>query len=277
MRFLLELFIELINLPALVRNLFQHRQLIRALTWRDFTARFRGSFGGALWSFIQPLIMMAIYTLVFSYFLKVKFGSSDSPFIFAVFLLCGLLPWNTFSESFSGAATIIRGNTNLVKRVVFPLEILPLNLTLVATIQQLIGLVLLLPLAWLVTGSVHWTLTLLPIILLIQMLFFVGLNWIWASLAVYLPDLRQITGLLLMMLMFLTPLFYPREIVPDWAAGILSINPLTGIIDMYRKAIMTGEIIPLGDLAYTGGISLLFFLVGYFWFMRTKKGFSDVL
>jgi lipopolysaccharide transport system permease protein len=175
------------------------------------------------------------------------------------------------------AAVVIRSNTNLVKRVVFPLEILPLNLTLVALVQQLIGMAFLLPLAWAVTGSLYWTLLYLPLILLIQFLFTTGLNWMWASLAVYLPDLRQVTGILLMMLMFLTPIFYPKEMIPEWAVGAISINPLTGIVDMYRKAIMTGEGIPVGDLLGTGAVSLGFFMLGYFWFMRTKKGFADVL
>lgn len=270
-------FLEIFNISALLKNLNQRRELIWTLTWRDFRARFRGSFGGVFWAILQPLFMMTVYTIVFSSFLQVRFGDSDSPFTFAVFLLCGLLPWNAFSESFSGASNLIRSNPNLVKRVVFPLEVLPLNMVLTGIIQQLVGFLLLLPLAWLVTRALHWTLIYLPMILFIQFLFVTGLTWIWSSLCVYLPDLRQITSLLISILMFLMPLFYPRDRIPAWAAPITDLNPMAQVIEMYRKAFITGLAIPGRDIALAGGIALAVFLVGYFWFMHTKKGFADVL
>ena len=270
-------FLEIFNISALLKNLNQRRELIWTLTWRDFRARFRGSFGGVFWAILQPLFMMTVYTIVFSSFLQVRFGDSDSPFTFAVFLLCGLLPWNAFSESFSGASNLIRSNPNLVKRVVFPLEVLPLNMVLTGIIQQLVGFLLLLPLAWLVTRALHWTLIYLPMILFIQFLFVTGLTWIWSSLCVYLPDLRQITSLLISILMFLMPLFYPRDKIPAWAAPITDLNPMAQVIEMYRKAFITGLAIPGRDIALAGGIALAVFLVGYFWFMHTKKGFADVL
>jgi lipopolysaccharide transport system permease protein len=186
---------EFFDLPGLARNLGRHRELIRTMTWRDFTARYRGSFGGLFWSVFQPLVMMAVYTVVFSLFLKVKFATDASPLNFSVYLLCGLLPWQAFSEGLSRSTGVIRSNVNLVKRVVFPLEILPVNLALTAAIQQVIGFALLVPLAWWVTGGLNWTLLFVPVILALQLLFAMGLNWIAASLAVYLPDLGQIISL----------------------------------------------------------------------------------
>ncbi len=277
MKTILSYLLELLNIGALIRNLYRHRELIRTLTWRDFRARFRGSFGGILWALVQPLMMMVIYTLVFSTFLNVRFGNSDSPFTFAVFLLCGLLPWTAFSESFSTSAGLVRANANLVKRVVFPLEVLPINLTLASIIQQLVGFIMLVPLAFLVNHQLYWTLVYLPLIVLLQILFVTGLCWIWASLSVYLPDLRQITGLIISALMFLTPLFYPRETIPVWAAPVADLNPLAQIIEMYRKAFLTGAPIPGNDLLLTSLACLSIFMVGYFWFIHTKKGFADVL
>jgi lipopolysaccharide transport system permease protein len=273
LRYLFELF----NVSAAARNLYRYRELIRTLTGRDFRARFRGSFGGILWALVQPLIMMLIYTLVFSSFLQVKFGNNDSPFNFAVYLLCGLLPWTAYAESFSTATTLIRTNSNLVKRVVFPLEILPFNLVLTSVIQQLIGFVLLVPLAILVNGQLLPTLLYLPLILLLQILFLTGICWIWASLSTYIPDLRQFTALLVTSLMFLTPLFYPREMIPTWATPIADFNPMAQIIEMYRKAFLTGVNIPASDFLVTGVLSIGFFMLGYFWFMHTKKGFADIL
>lgn len=270
-------FIELFNIVAILRSLFSRRELIRTLTLRDFKARYRGSFGGVLWSIVQPLIMMIIYTVVFSGFLKVQFEGSDSPFTFAVFLLCGLLPWSAFAEGMSGSTALIRGNVNLVKRVVFPLEVLPLSLALVALLQQAIGFALLLPIAWIMSGKLSWSLLYVPFIFILQILLYTGVNWIWSSLSVYLPDLRQITTLLLSMLMFLTPIFYPVEVMPTWAQDSLAQSPFSLIIEMYRKAFLTGEAIGAWEYAQTGIWCLVIFLVGYFWFIHTKKGFPDVL
>jgi len=276
-RSFLRTLLEVLNLPGLLKNFYRHRELIRTLSWRDFLARYRGSFGGVFWAIVQPLIMMFIYTVVFSKFLKVRFGNSESPFTFSVFLLCGLLPWSAFSESFTTSTTVIRANTNLVKRVVFPLEILPLNLVLTGLIQQSIGFLLLLPLAYLINGTLYWTLVYLPLLVLIEVILASGLCWIWASLSVYLPDLRQFTSLLLSGLMFLMPLFYPRETFPQSMAWLVDYNPFALLIEMFRKSFLTGIAITSRELLYSGGVSLIIFLIGYFWFSRTKKGFADVL
>jgi len=268
---------DLINLPGMLAYLYRQRELIRTITWKDFKARYRGSFMGFFWAIFQPLLMMAIYTLVFSTFLSVRFGNSDSPLTFSVFLLCGLLPWTVFSESLSTAATIIRGNSNLVKRVVFPLEVLPFSSVLTSVIQQTIGFALLLPLAFLVNNGFYWTLLYVPVILLLQILFSTGIAWFWASLCVYIPDLRQLTGLILSAMMFLTPLFYPKDAIPDKIAWISAINPMAYLIEMYRKAFLTGEIIAWREFAILGAIALGLFMAGFFWFNRTKKGFADVL
>jgi len=269
--------IQIINLPALIHNLYAHREVIRILSWRDFQARFRGSIGGVLWPIIQPLFMMVIYTLVFSTFLKVRFGSSDSPFTFAVYLLCGLLPWNAFSEGLSLSSNLIRTNQNLVKRVVFPLEVLPLNITLVAIFQQLIGMALLLPLSILVTNRINWTILLVPLVLLAQMLFCTGINWLWTSLSVFIPDLRQFTALLVMMLMFITPIFYPEDTIPARAQFLIEFNPMARIIHMYRSIFMEGMVPDLFSSLITFLICLVFFLVGYFVFVRSKSHFPDFL
>lgn len=277
MQTFINLFLDLVNLPGLVRNLFHYRQLISTLTWRDFRARYRGSFGGLFWSFFQPLVMMTIYTLVFSSFLKIKFGASDSPFAFSVYLLCGLLPWTAFSESFAFSTTLIGANSNLVKRVVFPLEILPLTTVLTSTLQLCIGLLLLLPLAGLVGGKLTWSVLTIPLLLLLQVLFYSGLTWIWASLSVYIPDLRQFTSLLLTVIMFMTPIFYPIEIVPEWAIPLMRINPFAQLVTMYRRAIIEGAFPGPNQFFWLLVVCLISFMVGYFWFIKTKKGFADVL
>ncbi len=269
--------LELIDVPGLIRNLAGHRELVRTMTWRNFNIRYRGSFAGLFWSFLQPLVMMIVYTVVFSMFLKIRFSTDASPFTFSVYLLCGLLPWNAVSEGLGQSTGVIRANTNLVKRVVFPLEVLPINLALTAAIQQVIGFVLLVPLAWLVSGQLSIAIATVPFILALQLLFSIGLNWIIASLAVYLPDLGTLVTLFLTIWMFLTPIFYPEDVVPREAAFVFLLNPMAQLVRFYRDAFMRGGFSDFTGLGVTFVFSLFVFLFGYFWFMHTKKGFADVL
>lgn len=268
---------EFFDVASLIDNLARHRELIITMTWREFSARYRGSFGGLFWSVIHPLVMMVIYTIVFSLFLKIRFSTDASPVTFSVYLLCGLLPWSAFSEGMSHCKDIIRSNVNLVKRVVFPLEILPLNAALTASIQQVVGFFLLIPLAWWVTGDLFGTILFVPVILILQLLLAIGMNWITASLSVYIPDLGQMLSLVLTIWMFLTPIFYPEDVVPSQALILFKLNPMARLVKLYRGAFMTGELPNLNELLGTTFFCFFIFLLGYFWFMHSKKGFADVL
>lgn len=268
---------ELFDLPGVVRSLARWHELIRTMAWRSFSARYRNSFGGLFWSVFQPLLMMAIYTVVFSLFLKVKFGKDPSPFAFAAYLLCGLLPWQAFSEGLGASTGLIRGHANLVKRTVFPLEVLPVNLSLAAALQQLIGFGLLVPLVWAVKGRLPWTILLVPVILALQLLFAMGMNWIVSSLAVFVPDLGQMVALLTTAWMFMTPIFYPQEAAPPWGQVIFRLNPMARLVNLYRDAFMNGLWPDLPAFAVTAGVCLFVFLVGYSLFMQLKRGFIDVL
>jgi len=265
------------DVAGLVRNLVRHQELIQIMAWRDFTARFRGSFGGLFWSLFNPLVMMVIYTIVFSLFLKIRFSTDASPFTFSIYLLCGLLPWSAFSEGLQVSKDVIRANVNFVKRVVFPLEILPVNAALTSSIQQIFGFILLIPLVWILTKNLHWTLFFVPVIIALQLLFAIGLNWIAASLAVYLPDFGQFINLLLTVWMFLTPIFYPEDVVPPQASIIFKLNPMAHLVKMYRGAFMTGDLPRLETFLGAAFLCGFVFLLGHFWFMHSKKGFADVL
>ncbi|MEJ5315105.1 MAG: ABC transporter permease [Anaerolinea sp.] len=273
----LTLLVDLIDVPKTVAMLVRFREAIRILTWRDFRARYRGSIFGILWAVAQPLLMMLAYTLVFSYFLKVRFGSTDSPTVFAVYLLCGLVPWNAFSEGVNTSCSLMRLSPNLVKKVVFPLEVLAVNLTLVTMIQQLIGLALLLILVIVVGGGLNGWVLLLPFFLLVQFMLQTGLSWLLASLSVFIPDFRQATGLFTLLLMFITPIFYPETLIPERLRFLVTLNPMAQIVGMYRRVLMEGLPPTLEQIAWAGGMSLLFWMVGYVWFTRTKHAFPDYL
>ena len=260
-----------------LNSLFQNRELIRILTRRDFLSRFRGSFGGILWAIFQPLFMLAIYTVVFSKFLGVRFGTDDSTFSFAIYLLCGLLPWNAFSESFSNASTIVRSNSNLVKRVVFPLEVLPVSMTLVSMLQQLIGTALLIPFAWVLSDALSPAILMLPLIWLLEFMFYTGINCLWAGFSVFVPDLKHLTNMLLMAMLFMTPILYPIEAVPVRYRFVIENNPFSYLVQLHREVIIAGNFPNLDIVVKFTLISLATFLLGYFWYIRNKKNFIDFL
>lgn len=271
------IFLELLQFRTTISLLLNYRDLIRILTWRDFLARFRGSIFGLLWAVAQPLLMMGVYTLVFSYILKVRFTSNDSPTEFAVYLLCGLVPWNSFNEGINASCSLMRANPNLVKKVVFPLEVLPVNLTLVTMIQQSIGLILLFVLTFFVVGTLHWQIIFIPIFLLLQFMLQTGLTWILSSISVYLPDIRQVISLITLSLMFITPIMYPETLVPDRFRLIVMLNPLAQLIGMYRRVLMEGKSPTFEQLLMVSISSLFFWMVGFVWFNRTKYAFPDFL
>lgn len=268
---------EVLSLGAVLRDLARNRQLIRSMVVRDFVGRYRGSFIGLYWSIINPLVLMALYTIVFSVFLKVRFSTDDSPIDFALYLLCAMLPWNAFAEGLTRSANVIRENANLVKRVVFPLEILPLNLALSAMIHEVIGLVLLTALIAIINKRLYWTLLMVPLLLGIQLLFAVGMNWVTASLGVFLRDILQMIGLVLTAWMFLTPIFYPENVVPARLQIVLWLNPMARLVRYYRMVLLGGSLPdPVGLAALAIGVMLVF-LFGYFWFSKTKSMFADVV
>jgi lipopolysaccharide transport system permease protein len=244
---------------------------------REVQAVYRGSFGGVLWLLVQPLAYMVIYTLVFSVFLKVRFTANESHLAFSTYLLCGLLPWLAFAEGLAGAMHSIRGNVNLVKRVVFPLEVLPAVKVLASAAQHAAGLLLLLPLAWWATGGLSPAALLFPLPIVMQLLFSLGIAWFFASASVFIPDLGQFLNPLLLMWMFMTPIFYSAEVVPAWARPILESNPMARIILLYRRILLEGNPPDLRDMLVTFLISISVFLLGFFFFKRTQKFFSEMV
>lgn len=265
------------HIGAIARLAGVNRPLLASMLKREVQATYRGSLGGVLWLLFQPLAFVAIYTLVFSVFLKVRFTENSSHLVFSTYLLCGLLPWLAFAEGVAGATFAIRGNVNLVKRVVFPLEVLPAVKVMAALVQQAIGLCLLLPLAWWAADGLGPAALFLPVPVFLQLLFSLGLAWLFASLAVFLPDLGQILNPLLTMWMFLTPIFYSAEIVPQWAVPILRANPLARIVGLYRDILLAGRVPELTDVLLTLGMCLIMCVAGLEFFVRTKRHFSELL
>lgn len=251
--------------------------LILSLSKRELAARYRGSVLGILWALLTPLVMIAIFTTIFAGIFQAKFGASSSHWDYALYLFCGLLPWNAFQEAVQLSANTIVTHANLVKRVVFPLETLPLSLSLASVANQLMGTLVLIAATIVFRRQLHPTLLFLPLILIPQLIATFGISWLVASLGVFIRDLVQGIALVLTAWMYLTPIVYPESIVPADYQAAINLNPFTALVRNYRRIILEGLPPDWAGLAYFSLFAILAFVVGYWWFARSRKSFADVI
>ncbi|MBL0011812.1 MAG: ABC transporter permease [Nitrosomonas sp.] len=249
---------------------------------REVIGRYRGSFLGLFWSFINPILMLAIYTFVFSVVFKTRLDQSDNAiyndkFAFALSLFAGLIIFNLLSECLSRAPGLILANINYVKKIIFPLEILPWVALGSALFHASVSFLVLLLLLLLIDHPIHWTLIYLPIIVLPLLLLIMGLSWLLASIGVFVRDIGQFIGLILTMLLFMSPIFYPASALPESVRDYLFLNPLTFIIEQARAVILYGQLPNWFGLTVYYMIALLIAWAGLVWFEKTRKGFADVL
>lgn len=263
----------------MVASYWRNRQLIFNLVQREILGRYKGSMLGIFWSLATPIFMLAVYTFVFSVIFQARWGASGSgsKTEFALVLFAGLMIFNIFSECIGRAPGLILANVNYVKKVVFPLEVLPWVSMGSALFQFAVSLGVWL-LAYLVLfGVPHWHVLLLPLVLIPLILFVMGLSWAMASLGVYLRDVGQLIGVLITMLMFLTPIFYPASALPPAYQPLMFINPLTAPIEMARDLMYWGKLPDMTLLVLYATGALGFALLGFAWFQKTRKGFADVI
>lgn len=260
------------------RSLWRNRELIRSLTQREVIGRYRGSMLGILWSFFNPLLMLAVYTFVFSVVFKARWNAgSDSRTEFALVLFAGLMVFNLFSECVTRAPSLILSNANYVKKVVFPLEILPWVTLGSALFHTLISLVVWLIFYGIFFGVPPVTAGLIPVVVLPLIAFTLGISWFLASLGVYLRDVSQIIGLLTTILMFLSPIFYPVSSLPEEYRGLFQLNPLTPTIEMARDVLIWSKTPDWALYGISLATGLMVACLGFAWFQKTRKGFADVL
>ena len=262
----------------LFASLWRNRSLAATLIKREVIGRYRGSVLGILWSLLNPIFMLTVYTFVFSVVFKARWNAqSDSKTEFALVLFAGLIVFNLFAECFNRAPGLILTNVNYVKKVVFPLEILPWVALGSALFHALISLAVWLIAYCIFFGVPHLTVLLLPLVILPLLLFIQGVTWSLASLGVYLRDVSQFIGLFTTVLMFLSPIFYPASALPQQYRPLLLLNPLTPAIEQTRDVLFWGK---TPDPALFAGcllISALIAWLGFAWFQKTRKGFADVL
>ena len=253
------------------------RELILSLTKRELLSRYKGSVLGIVWALITPIVMIAIFTFLFAGIFNARFSAEGTHWDYSLYLFCGLLPWTMFQETLQQSATTIVTRANLVKRVVFPLETLPVVQTLTALTNQLIGTVVLLIAAAVLGHRLSLTVFLLPLLLIPQLMLTLGAAWWLSSLGVFIRDITQGIGLVLMAWMYLTPIIYPESLVPERFRPFINLNPMTALVRNYRRILLDGAGPDWTGLAYFSVFALVVFLIGYWWFARTRKNFADVI
>jgi lipopolysaccharide transport system permease protein len=270
------------SLRAMLSSLWRNRKLIVQMSRREVVGRYKGSVMGLLWSFLNPLFMLAVYTFFFAVVFKSRWGTvpnggAESKTLFAVLLFVGIIVHSLFAEVLNRAPSLILGNVNYVKKVVFPLEILAVISMGSALFHSVVSLGVLLLVFIGFNGFLHWTVIFLPFIFLPLIILTMGLAWMLSSLGVFVRDVGQTIGLAMTVLMFLSPVFYPITSLPERLRPWMLANPLTFIIEQARAVLIWGQMPNWAGLLLYTAVSIVVAWLGFVWFQKTRKGFADVL
>jgi len=257
-------------------TIWRNRGLIRVMVRRDILGRYRGSFGGAFWTVFNPLLLILTYFFVFGFVLNPDKDHTG----FALYLLGGMLPWLAFSEAVGRAPTVMLEHRNFVKKLVFAVETLPVNLVFAGLVTECFALALYCAFLLVSGRGIPPTVLWLPVLLIPQMLFTAGLSWFLAALGAFVRDLGQIIGFLLTIWFFLTPICYREDLVlsrAPWIARLLFKNPMYTLVGGYRSIFLWGQTPAFEHLWKFWVLSLVVFVLGHAWFYKLRKSFADML
>jgi len=262
------------------RKVHRYRYLLAQITKREIASRYRGSALGFIWAFLNPLLMLAVYTFVFSVVFKARWGElgvEENRVDFAIILFAGLLTFNLFADILNRAPYLILSNPSYVKKVIFPLELLPLVSIGTVLFHSSLSLLVLLAAQFLFKGYIPWTSLYIPLVILPVLLAGLGVSWLLSALTVYIRDIAQITGLLTTILLFVSSVFFPISALPARYQLIIYLNPLALVVSESRKVLVFGQPPDWNIFVLTLSVGMLIALVGYWWFQKARKGFADVL
>ncbi|WPZ14396.1 ABC transporter permease [Nitratireductor rhodophyticola] len=252
--------------------------LLRSMALREIQSRYKGTIGGLFWTVVHPLLMLIIYTFVFSVLFKARWGQEGGADTeYALILFIGLIVFQLFADCVSRAPTLVVSNVNFVKKIIFPLEVLPLSVMGAALLQMLVSLSV-----WLIAYLIFYglpptTALLFPLVLVPLMLFTGGVCWVLSALGVYLRDISQIVGVLVTVLFFMSPIFYPVEMVPDQFLILYQINPITYAVELSRQVLFWGHFPDVGLFLILTAAAWAVASIGLLVFQKSRKGFADVL
>jgi len=260
-----------------LRELFRHRQLIWVLVSRELKARYRGTVLGFLWSFINPLLLMTVYTVVFGYIMPgARLGGfEDNKWMYALFLFNGILPWTWFSSSIIECSNVLMVHGALIKKIKFPIEVLPIMVVITNMIHFIFGLPILIAFFLIFGKALSWWVLFLPISMIIQFFFTLGLGFLISALAVHFRDIKDILTNLITIWFFATPIIYAMEAAPKAVQTLLNLNPMTHIIRSYQFAFFLGSLPNWKKLSVTVAVGLLFFYLGYLLFDKLRDTYVE--
>ena len=260
-------------------TLYDKRWLIKYLAQRQWARSYQSSYLGFVWAFLSPLMMVALLTLVFSELLGIRFRevTGDSALNFGLYLYCGLIPFLAYSQALTQGVNVIRRNSNLVQGVVFPLEILPVTTVITSLIQSMFGVGALMLVLMALEHRLHWTALLLPLVIVPQLLFTLGLCYLMAVAGTYVPDIRETLRALVRATFFITPILWPPERVPEDLRFLVNYNPLAVLVESYRRLILDGELPNAEAAVYFSLFAAVLFVVGLTVFIRFKDNFADLI
>jgi len=259
------------------RAVWSNRRLIRSMVRRDILARYRGSFGDLLWTVLNPLLLMTTYFFVFGVVLRTRFGADSSRSGFVLYFLAGMLPWLAFSEAIGRAPSVIVDHRNFVKKLVFPLETLPVNLVSSGFVTEVFALVIFALFVLFARGGLPVTALWLPALVIPQLLLTAGLCWFLAALGVYVRDLGQVIGFVLTLWFFLTPICYPDTALPPHLLPILGKNPIYTLVSGYRSVFLESRPPEWHSLWKLWLLATAVAVFGFAWFHRLRRTFADVI
>ncbi len=268
-------FLRAFTLPA--RAIWKNRSLVRTLVRRDVLGRYSGSFGGAFWAVLNPLLLMLTYFFVFGVVLRQRFPGDPSRSGFALYYLAGFLPWLAFSEAIGRAPFTLVEHRGFIKKLVFPVEILPVNLVVAGLVTEFFGVILFAIALLLLRGRVPVTALYLPLLLIPQILFTAGLCWFLSALGVFVRDLAQINGFIVTIWFFITPICYAESSLPRQGAALFTKNPIYVLVHGYRAIFLESRAPDWKPLAWMTAVSMLVFLLGHAWFYKLRKSFADII
>lgn len=253
------------------KNLFEYRELLKTSVKKEVRGKYKNSFLGVLWSFLNPLLQIVVYAFVFGVILKVN---EDN---YAVFICCGLIPWTFFSTAINKCAFVMIENSNILKKVYFPREILPISVVTSEAVNFVISSIIILAFTIFSGVGLSWHVVFYPLLLLVLYVVLIGISFFVSSFTVYVRDLQHFIGVFLQLLFYATPIAYASSRVPDNFQWVVKLNPVAYIIEGCRDIFLYKRIPDLGGLGILFLIGVLLCIVGYTVFMKLQRNFAEQL
>lgn len=260
-------------------TLLRRRWLIAYFVQRELSRSYRGSFLGMFWVFLGPLLMIVLYTLIFSEVIGLRFRETDSVTNFGLYLYCGLIPFLAYSDTVNKCVGIIKANATLVQKVVFPLQVLPFSTAATAVVNQVFQFGALVLLAVALGNALQWTALMIPVIMIPQLLFMLGLGYLGAVVGTYLPDTQETLKAIVRATFFMTPIIWPIERIADreYLRLIVDLNPLAYLVGAYRSVVLDGQTLDVVPFLKFTLFTVMLFVFGFVVFNRVKQRFADLI